>query len=284
MKQLGAQLRAAGLTPRALAAWAGTDRLSALAPLVGRAPSTPASAALELFVAGREVARDRLRFELDPTLVEGTTTIRARVTILPLGESLLVCDRLDAPMERDLVCWPDDSSYHLARALPQQRFMTWLDIGCGSGFAQLLRPGLATTLLANDINPRALAYTRLGGALSNFDRLVTCESEVRPASLVTCNAPIPGNDVVPSWRSAPANFVTELFASIHMPILVVVHAARAALEPVVAELPGERVIVAYCDDFAVAWWRPWAPARLVTTRRDLTAERPHLTYADYESA
>lgn len=281
MKQLGAQLRAAGLHPRALAAWAGTDRLSALAPLLARAPSSPASAALELFVAGREVARDRLRFDLDPALVDAGATVRARVAILPLGESLLVCDRLDAPEAHALVCWPDDSSYHLARSLPAGRRASWLDIGCGSAFAQLLRPGLAELRVAMDINDRALEYARLGAALSNI--ALEPSRERNPAALVSCNAPIPGHTSSAIWRSAPPNFVPELFASARAE-LVVVHAARDALVPVVADLPGERVVIAYCDEFAVAWWRPDAPARLVTTRRDLTAERPHLTYADYEAA
>jgi len=33
--------------------------------------------------------------------------------------------RLDAPTERALVCWPDDSSHHLATAIPPGRRADW---------------------------------------------------------------------------------------------------------------------------------------------------------------
>src|SRR5690606_18416372 len=95
---LGARLRYAGLSPRALAAWVGSDRISALPALLGRvagAPVTRASALLALFVAG-----DGVPIELVPHLDElhrhdlvavTDGRARARVAILPLGPSLLVC-------------------------------------------------------------------------------------------------------------------------------------------------------------------------------------------------
>ncbi|MGN6109658.1 MAG: hypothetical protein ACTHU0_31415, partial [Kofleriaceae bacterium] len=55
---LGDQLRGAGLTPRALAAWAGTDRAAALPgrlPALATTEPVPAAAALTLLVAGAEL-------------------------------------------------------------------------------------------------------------------------------------------------------------------------------------------------------------------------------------
>jgi len=138
---LGARLRNAGLHARALAAWAGTARLSALPARLDAMPAgppTPAAAILALFVAGAEVTRDRLRTLSDATIEQLTAwqlidrdagRLRARVAVVPLGAALLVCDRLDAPVEHDLVCWPDDSSHHLGSAIPPGRRVRWSDLG-----------------------------------------------------------------------------------------------------------------------------------------------------------
>jgi hypothetical protein len=176
VRVIGAGLRDAGLTARALAAWAGTARVAALPAQLDRMPPrppTPADAILALLVAGAEVARDRLR--VPPALIDALVAhdlvektgdrLCARVAIVPLGQALLICDRLDAPVERDLVCWPDDSSHHLATAIPPGRRASWLDLGCGSAFAPLARPELATQIAGVDINERAVRYAALGAAL-----------------------------------------------------------------------------------------------------------------------
>ncbi len=309
LASLGAALRYRGLAPRALAAWA-TPRLSALPHLLPSLPpaeATTAGALLELFVAGRALPVERLH-ALDLDALHRTTLVdvagreaRARVAVLPLGGSLLVCDRLDAPAERELACWPDDSSYHLALALPSRLSASarWLDLGCGSGFAQLYRPELAYERVGADLNGRALAYARLGGELSDV-ALATHRSDLGesvppgPYELVTCNAPIPeavSDPYRPMWRESGSDLVAKLFghaSRLVAPLgMVVVHAAEDALEPVLAELRGERVMIGYTPPgvrgFAVAWWRPDAEPRLVAARRELTAQRPHLTFADYEA-
>jgi SAM-dependent methyltransferase len=313
LPQLGAALRYSGLAPRALAAWA-TERLSALPAIVPRLPPADgtAGALLELFVAGRELAIERLQHRHLDALhraelvdVRGAT-VRARVALLPLGASLVVCDRLDAPAERELVCWPDDSSYHLAQALPPHLPLgaRWLDLGCGSAFAPLWRPRLAERVAGADLCARAVRYARLGAALSDVAGFAAYEADLAeglPAewtgacALVTCNAPIPepGDDPHRSmWRATDADFVARVLdhaARLLAPGgLVVVHAAEDALAAVVEDLPGDRVVVAYTPPgvrgFAVAWWRRAAPDRLVATRRELTAQRPHVTFADYEAA
>ena len=311
LSALGASLRAAGLSPRALAAWAGSDRLSALPFVVPARPraGTAASAALELFVAGDEVAAERVK-RLDVAglaaagLVEvAGTAVRARVAVLPLGQALLVCDRLDAAPEPELVCWPDDSSYHLALAPPPGGRARWIDLGCGSAFAPLARPGLARAIAGTDLNPRAVHHAELGAALSGIahlrvvagDLAEPVPADARPADLVTCNAPIPGDAGAagrPMWRATGADFVARALAAAGTLVapggMVVVHAALDALAPVIAGLPGERVVLAYTPQgepaFAVAWWRPDGEARHVAAHRELTATHPHLTHADREAA
>lgn len=314
LAELGKHLRSAGLSPRALAAWAGTDRISALAAprgeealvaeLAGREP-TPAAIALALFVAGRDVAIARARavlpvdaLLLHELLVEDMRAdvhedrgrcVRATVAILPVGPSLVVCDRFDAPPTSDKVCWPDDSSYHLASAIPAGRVARWIDLGCGSAFAALARPELAAEIVGVELNPSAARMARLGAALSGVGHLVVETADVAcdlaPAPLVTCNAPIPG-DGVEMWRhTADDHFFARLWRVVpeRTQDLAVIHAGIAAIPD--ERLAGERVLVRYTPEdvapaFGVLWWRPHAADRHVRTERLLTRERPHIEAAD----
>ncbi len=307
LRVVGSTLRAGGLTPRMLAAWAGSDRLSALPHLVatqaGR-PLTPASTLLALFVAGDDVPIARVP-ELDALHAHGVVDViddrvHARVSVLPLGPSLIVCDRIDTDDSLDVVCWPDDSSYHLALSLPREPDQTWLDLGCGSAFAALLRPDLGSRIVGADINARAVRYATLGCELSGIEQLRVVEADLGEGlppelqtsyDLVTCNAPIPDPSDTPSrphWRVTDTTFMERLFAHAAQLVAaggtVVVHAALDALDPVLAAVPGDRVVVGYTPagvrGFAVAWWRPDGEERLVRARRVLTDPRPHLTYED----
>ena len=306
LARLGSRLRSGGLSPRALAAWLGSERLSALPallPSVAGRPPTPAATLLALFVAGEDVAADRVP-ELAALQAHGLVDVagarvHARVALLPLGASLLVCDRLDTDDSLDIVCWPDDSSYHLALSLPAGA-ASWLDLGCGSAFAALLRPEVAPSIVAADLNTRAVEYARLGCGLSGHAHVTVVAADLGEGvppelrggcDLVTCNAPIPapsGGPYRARWRLTDERFVERLFVharSFVMPDgMIVVHAALDALAPIVDGLPGHRVLVAYTPaevrGFAVAWWKPDGEDRLVRARRPLTAGRPHLTHED----
>jgi hypothetical protein len=304
LAELGAQLRAAGLTARALDAWA-TTRLAALPVWLAARPErtiAPAAALLELLVAGAELPRARLRGPIDALIAHGLARddgdrVRAELAILPHGAGFLVCDRLDAPVARDRVSWPDDSSYHLAAAIPPGRRPRWLDLACGSAFAPLARPQLADARAAADVNPRAVRAAELGAELSGVALTAGVADIAAPqaaADLVTCNAPIP--DDAPTspelWRRAEPGFFDRLWPALAAACrpggLIVVHATLAALRAGLADAAGERAIVRYTPDhlpgFGVAWWRPDGPARLVEAARALTADRPHLGPEDRDAA
>ncbi|HEY3802058.1 MAG TPA: methyltransferase [Kofleriaceae bacterium] len=275
------------ITQRALAAWAGIDRISALDPVrLAALPVTRASAELARFVAGVDVPLAWIA----PELAELS---QACVAILPTARGVIVCDRHDAADSPDRVCWPDDSSYHLARSIPAGRRASWLDLGCGSAFAMLERPELAERLVAVDVNPRAADFARRGAALSGVDRLEVIEADATTFDpgerfeLVTCNPPIPGGGG-PIWRGASTEIVRRMVANAGRLVapggLVVVHAALDVL----ADLPGDSTVVAYTPDgtqaFGVAWWSPGGEPRQILTRRVLTTDRPHIDHSDRQAA
>lgn len=298
LRALGQKLVASGLTARALAAWSGTDRIASLpwkvSGLSARDP-VPAAAGLALLVAGAELPLERVRgLPVDELIATGIVEriedrVRATVGIVPLAASLLVCDRAERDDGVDLVCWPDDSSVHLAGALPPGRRSRWIDLGCGSAFAPLARPELAHRILGIDINPRAVEHARLGAGLSGIKHLQVEQGDVASdwgtAELVTCNAPIPDEPDAAVWRSADAGFFGRLWAAARRSAApggeIIVHCTLAAIP---ADLPGEQTIVVYTPPstkaFSMLWWRPDAPARRTVARRSMTPDRPHVDLRD----
>lgn len=323
VRELGEALRRAGLNARALAAWAGTERVAPLPSIlprlvsmtstagglaIGAVDPTPAAAALVMFVGGALVPCAKLRLlgeSLKLLARRGFVELdgdhaRATVAIVPIGSSLFVCDRLDAAPSENLVCWPDDSSHHLAACLPPGRRERWLDLGCGSGFAPLARPELTAQICGTDINDRALQHAALGASLSGVPLIVfggdvgsrVPESWRGTCELVSCNAPMPALENVgigaPVWRHAASDIVERMveaaagFAA--RDATIVIHAAEEPLATALRARRGERVIVRYTPDgvtgFAVAWWQPDGADRMVQRQRRLTPEAPHLTFAD----
>jgi hypothetical protein len=273
---------------RRLAAWAGSDRIPIVRARLAQLralPVTRASAELALFVAGVDVDRHLLP-ALDQELASGDPA-HAHVSILPIDHAQIVCDRADAPETDHLVCWPDDSSFHLLNSIPPGRRTTWLDLGCGSAVAQLARPALADRKIASDLNPRAVHFARLGATLSNVAlEVLHGDLAAVTANLITCNAPIPDR-TGPMWRATTNDLIPRLFATARAALApggeIIIHCAADAIP----ELSGQAVTTSYTPEpphFAVTWWRPDAPPRQIRARRALTIDRPHLDHRDRDDA
>jgi len=309
LRDLGDRLRSHGLTARALEAWAGTASSALVSDYLRgrpRATQTPAAALFELLVRGTEIGPDQLRAPalVDALIAHGVVEragdeLHARVAVLPLDRALVVCDRRDAPVERDLVCWPDGSSEHVARSIPPGRRDAWIDLCSGSGFAPLTRPGQARQIAAIDLNDRAVAYARLGAALSGVAHLAISQGDVaapaEPADLVTCNTPIPDPEPdasAPLWCLTEPGLFDRLWPALARAVrpggMIIVHAVTEAIVPRLSRAAGERVVVTYTPegvrDFSVAWWRPDAASRLIHVRRALSAGRPSITADDRDDA
>jgi hypothetical protein len=104
-------------------------------------------------------------------------TVRAKVDIRPYGESdvdwWLVSDLgsglvtgHNAPMQPDYVLGVGGASATLAQLTVRERLGRALDIGTGCGVQALHLSRHVAEIVATDLNPRALAFTRLTAALS----------------------------------------------------------------------------------------------------------------------
>jgi methylase of polypeptide subunit release factors len=87
------------------------------------------------------------------------------------------------------------TAYWLASLTPRRRVRRALDIGTGNGVHALLAARHADSVVATDVNPRALAFTRISAAVNGIENVETrLGSLFEPVAgetfdLITCNAP-----------------------------------------------------------------------------------------------
>lgn len=279
--ELADSLAGAGLSEaRAIAAYGGATGIHA-ARLAGRAAPlaiTGASAALELLVAGRSIDRAAAAALPVAALVDAGLIaidgerLAPRARVIPHRGRLLACraDQL-----------PDDSSLHLAGALPRGRRGRWLDVGTGCGLALLLAPQLAALRLGTDIDAAAIELARTGALLCRQPAIELAVSDLFDAvsgrfDLISFNAPLP----------LPAPLIERFWAGAADHLApggeVLVHASGP-----VPELPGELAIARYTPEaspqsFAVARWRPAGAAGRREIAVELSVERPHISRAVFD--
>jgi methylase of polypeptide subunit release factors len=208
---LGAALRRVGYTEHAVLDMLGDEAYSHdrdELPLDERrvAPTRLGTVVRALFLQ-LPVPRDELAAALGARATDALETIgfveagdeyRGRARILPVGDLLVASDDYPTHDGED----PPDyvAAYTLTSRVcdcltPRIRGARVLDVGTGSGVQALLAARRAASVVATDINPRALAFTELNAALNGFDNI-----EVRLGSLfeavggerydlITCNPP-----------------------------------------------------------------------------------------------
>jgi hypothetical protein len=344
---LGRRLRAAGLGERAvrhcfgvtcsihapLAAMARRD-VGPVAPCTRAVSSPPAALLAHLFVAGSPVDAGAVARLLGPGFerdLEQLTAaglarvdagvVTAEVTILPVGDALVVTDRADRMRGADLVACPDDSAMHTIGMVPARAArpgLRWLDVGTGAAIVPLARPGAASAVVATDVHERALAMARLSMALSGRSDIALRQADLLagaerdgPWHLVTFNAPIPASVMpapgdTPLYRRGPDDILDRFWRDVRAliasgpeapggvpgeaPREVIVHSWQPLADyPASLALPGQVTAVRYTPPdrapaFGVTIWRPDAPPEARLMHVPLTADAPHLTRAALDPA
>jgi len=176
---------------------------------------TPVNALIRLFRLGLKQSRvavanviseDILSILLDSGLVEPAgPAIVPQVALWPLAKFVLATDLYSAfkKAQRDLVLWPNPSTIMLWRYSIRRRFKAMLDLGAGCGVIGLLASANSETVVASDLNPRALEFTRFNATLNGVSNIETavgdCFDPVRSRNfdLILSNPPFfitPRND------------------------------------------------------------------------------------------
>jgi methylase of polypeptide subunit release factors len=209
---VGETLRTAGYTEAAITAALGDDafssRLKDLPVLLRRLPQSRLGTVLRAFFLVQPVPRTELVRAIGE---RGVASLEAagvadvgddvvpRMRILPVAGLLVASDddptREDDELPTDFVAAYTAASRLCDALTPRPEVDRALDVGTGSGVHALLAARHAREVVATDVNPRALAYTRLNAALNGI-RNVECRegSLFEPVQgetfdLITCNAP-----------------------------------------------------------------------------------------------
>jgi methylase of polypeptide subunit release factors len=208
---LGAGLRRAGYTELAVLDLLGDDAYSHDRDDVPlderRLRPTRLGSVVRLLFLQLPVPRERLVAAIGQRAVEALAAIgiaevgesvQVRARILPVGELLVASDdypKTDDEDPADYVAAYTSTSRLCDCLTPRVAGARALDVGTGSGVQALLAARHAESVVATDVNPRALAFTELNAALNGLTNIDVRKGSLFEAvagekfDLITCNAP-----------------------------------------------------------------------------------------------
>jgi methylase of polypeptide subunit release factors len=209
--KLRGQLAGAGYTTEEIEERLGVGRIASAPAEVAvhlrrLAPGEQFSELVKLFVFGlplstaeAEAAFDRPsldRLQRSGWLETEDQAVRATLKLVPHGDLLIASD-LDAegPTGADWVAGMHPPSVTLAKLTVRRPVSRALDVATGNGIQALLASRHADTVVATDVNPRALAVAAVNAGLNGIDNVEFRRGNFfEPAGrerfdLVTCNPP-----------------------------------------------------------------------------------------------
>ncbi len=209
-RTLGRALRDAGYTDDAVYRLLGDDAYSSERDdsrvEARRLPDTPLATIMRAFFLQLPIGRDEALQALGPSgldaagatgLADVSDGLTPHARILPIGDVLLASDGFseDERDPADYVATYTPTARVLDSLTPRLHVDRALDVGTGGGIQALLAAPHARAVVATDVNPRALVYTRINAALNDLSN-VECRqgSLFEPVQgetfdLITCNAP-----------------------------------------------------------------------------------------------
>ncbi len=106
-------------------------------------------------------------------LVAAGDSLHPSVMLLPTDEFLVAADHPSA-IERkqgEMVLWPNPTSKFLARFAVRRHARTTLDLGTGSGILSLWAAAFSDTVVATDLNERAVDCARFNARLNGIENI-----------------------------------------------------------------------------------------------------------------
>jgi SAM-dependent methyltransferase len=130
-------------------------------------------------------------------VVDDAGVLVPRARIVPTDGVYLTFDGFSAGLD-DPPGWVASftpTAYWLASLTPRPRVRRALDVGTGNGAHALFAAAHADRVVATDVNPRALAFSRISAALNGIENVDTRRGSLfepvvgETFDLITCNAP-----------------------------------------------------------------------------------------------
>ena len=177
-RTLGRALRDAGYTDDAVYRLLGDDAYSSERDdsrvEARRLPDTPLATIMRAFFLQLPIGRDEALQALGPSgldaagatgLADVSDGLKPHARILPVGDVLLASDGFseDERDPADYVATYTPTARVLDSLTPRLHVDRALDVGTGGGIQALLAAPQARAVVATDVNPRALVYTRQVG-------------------------------------------------------------------------------------------------------------------------
>jgi methylase of polypeptide subunit release factors len=168
---------------------------------------SPGNTLIRLFWLGLEQSReavaklipeDVLTILLESGLANAAgSAIVPQVAFWPLARFLIASDHYSAfeKARRDLVLWPNPTTHTLWRHAIRNHSAATLDLGTGNGVIGLLAALNSDTVVASDLNPRAIEFARFNATLNGVANMETvlgdCYEPVtgRTFDLILANPP-----------------------------------------------------------------------------------------------
>ncbi len=177
----------AGLASRvSLTQFATADTRTLPRELARTSEPTPGNTLTRLFWLGLEQSRevitkvlpeDVLAILLESGVAEAVgPAIVPQVAFWPVAKFLIASDDYNTAFKkgrRDLVLWPNPTTNTLWRYAIRDRFGAVLDLGTGNGVIGLLAAINSSTVVATDLNPRAIEFARFNATLNGVTNIET---------------------------------------------------------------------------------------------------------------
>jgi predicted RNA methylase len=127
--------------------------------------------------------------------------LKPTAMLLPVDDFFVAADHPSA-MERqdsDLVLWPNPTSKFLSRFAVRRHSRATLDLGTGSGILALVASRFSDTVVATDLNKRAIGFAEFNAGLNDIENIETASGD--------CFSPVTGRkfDLI---LSNPPFFIT----------------------------------------------------------------------------
>lgn len=127
--------------------------------------------------------------------------LKPAAMLLPIDEFIVASDHPSAIEQRlsDLVLWPNPTSKFLSRFAVRRRSRATLDLGTGSGILSLYASRFSDSVVATDLNERAVTFARFNAQLNGIENIEVISGD--------CFAPVEGRrfDLI---LSNPPFFIT----------------------------------------------------------------------------